>query len=192
MRRHLISGLLRIAGICRTKVVNGQFEAAGIDGVYGRGKVQRRPTSCTDLEGRTNGSRFFYRKEREAKDRRHYRYRRRRCLSRDRIGQPSKTIERVRCAGHSLGGGTWVVDENRELIKRKGLTSIWLESTFEHCWYNIKFSHKERPLARDKDKARKLFEDRKKIYCLADWHFIIKPEYSSYDIAKLIYDEYFL
>ena len=92
----------------------------------------------------------------------------------------------------SLGGGTWVVDENRELIKKKGLTSIWLESTFEHCWYNIKFSHKERPLARDKNKAKKLFEDRKKIYCLADWHFIIRPEYSSYDIAKLIYDEYFV
>ncbi|HVQ56818.1 MAG TPA: shikimate kinase [Pyrinomonadaceae bacterium] len=91
----------------------------------------------------------------------------------------------------SLGGGTWIVEANRELIKKKGLTSIWLESTFEHCWYNIKFSHKERPLARDKEKAKKLFEDRKKIYCLADWHFIIKPEYSSYDIAKLIHDEYF-
>jgi shikimate kinase len=91
----------------------------------------------------------------------------------------------------SLGGGTWVMEENRDLIREKGLTSIWLESTFEHCWYNIKFSHKERPLARDKKKAKKLFEDRKKIYCLADWHFIIKPEYSSYDIAKLIYDEYF-
>jgi len=92
----------------------------------------------------------------------------------------------------SLGGGTWIVEANRQLIKNKGLTSIWLESTFEHCWYNIKFSHKERPLARDKEKAKKLFEDRKKIYCLADWHFIIKPEYSSYDIAKLIHDEYFL
>jgi shikimate kinase len=91
----------------------------------------------------------------------------------------------------SLGGGTWTVDANRELIKNKGLTSIWLESTFEHCWYNIKFSHKERPLARDKAVARQLFEERKKIYCLADWHFIIRPEYSSYDIAKMIYDEYF-
>jgi len=91
----------------------------------------------------------------------------------------------------SLGGGTWTVDANRELIKSKGLTSIWLESTFEHCWYNIKFSHKERPLARDKAKAMELFEDRKKIYCLADWHFIIKAEYSSYDIARLIHDEYF-
>lgn len=91
----------------------------------------------------------------------------------------------------SLGGGTWTLAENRELIKSKGITSIWLESTFEHCWYNIKFSHKERPLARDKKKARKLFEDRKKVYCLADWHFVIKPEYSSYDIAKLIHNEYF-
>ena len=91
----------------------------------------------------------------------------------------------------SLGGGTWTVDVNRELIKSKGLTSIWLESTFEHCWFNIKFSHKERPLARDKAAAQQLFEERKKIYCLADWHFIVKPEYSSYDIAKLIYDEYF-
>ena len=92
----------------------------------------------------------------------------------------------------SLGGGTWTVESNRELIRSKGLTTIWLESTFEHCWYNIKFSHKERPLARDKSKAKQLFEERKKIYCLADWHFIVKPEYSSYDIAKLIHDEYFL
>ncbi len=91
----------------------------------------------------------------------------------------------------SLGGGTWTIDANRELIRSSGLTSIWLESTFEHCWYNIKFSHKERPLARDKQKARRLFEERKKVYCLADWHFIIKPEYTSYDIAKLIHDEYF-
>ena len=91
----------------------------------------------------------------------------------------------------SLGGGTWTVDANRELIKSKGLTSIWLESTFEHCWFNIKFSHKERPLARDKAKAQELFEERKKVYCLADWHFIVKPEYSSYDIAKLIHNEYF-
>ncbi len=91
----------------------------------------------------------------------------------------------------SLGGGTWTVEENRALIRSRSLTSIWLESTFEHCWYNIKFSHKERPLARDKQKAKRLFEERKKVYCLADWHFIIKPEYTSYDIARLIHEEYF-
>src|SRR5690348_4060852 len=60
----------------------------------------------------------------------------------------------------SLGGGTWTIPANRELIKQNGFTSVWLESTFDHCWYNIKFSRKERPLARDKDRARRLFDER--------------------------------
>ena len=89
----------------------------------------------------------------------------------------------------SLGGGTWTIPENRELIKQNGFTSIWLESTFEHCWYNIKFSRKERPLARDKKGARSLFDERQKIYCLADWHFLIKPGSTSFDVASQIADQ---
>lgn len=92
----------------------------------------------------------------------------------------------------SLGGGTWTVPENRELIKQYGLTSIWLESSFEHCWYNIRSSKKERPLARNKRSARKLFEERQRLYCLADWHFIIKPESTSLDVARQIAEEIFL
>jgi len=91
----------------------------------------------------------------------------------------------------SLGGGTWTVAENRKLLKQHGLTSVWLESTFQHCWRNIRMSKKERPLARNKPAAQKLFEDRQKIYALADWHFIIKPELTSYDIARQIAEEIF-
>ena len=50
---------------------------------------------------------------------------------------------------------------------------------------------KERPLARNKTAARKLFDERQKIYALADWHFIIKPEFTSFDIAKQIAEEIF-
>jgi len=89
----------------------------------------------------------------------------------------------------SLGGGTWTIPENRELIKKAGFTSIWLESSFEHCWYNIKFSRKDRPLARTKGAAIKLFEERKLHYCLADVHFIIRPEFNSYDIASHLAEE---
>ena len=89
----------------------------------------------------------------------------------------------------SLGGGTWTIAENRERIKQGGFTSVWLESTFEHCWYNIKFSRKDRPLARDKTKARELFDERQKVYCLADWHFLVKPGFNSYDIASQIADQ---
>jgi shikimate kinase len=89
----------------------------------------------------------------------------------------------------SLGGGAWTVPANRKLLKQHGYTTIWLESTFEHCWLNISFSHKDRPLARDKAAAEKLFEERQKVYCLADWHFVIRSGFTSYDVAKSIASE---
>jgi shikimate kinase len=89
----------------------------------------------------------------------------------------------------SLGGGTWTMPRNRELIREHGFTSVWLESSFEHCWYNIKFSRRERPLARNKEKAKLLFDERQSVYCLADWHFLVRPGFSSYDIARQIADQ---
>jgi len=91
----------------------------------------------------------------------------------------------------SLGGGTWTIPENRELIKQHGLTTVWLETTFDHCWFNIIKSRKERPLARNKSLAQELFNERQKLYCLADWHFVIKPESTSYDVARQILEEVF-
>jgi shikimate kinase len=37
----------------------------------------------------------------------------------------------------ALGGGAWTIEENRRLIKEQNLTTVWLESSFEHCWRNI-------------------------------------------------------
>jgi shikimate kinase len=91
----------------------------------------------------------------------------------------------------ALGGGAWTIEENRNLIKNHECTTVWLESSFEHCWFNIRKSRKERPLAKDKRQARKLFEQRQKVYCLADWHFIIKPEFNSYEVARRIAEEVF-
>ena len=91
----------------------------------------------------------------------------------------------------SLGGGTWTMPANRELLKTHGFTAVWLESTFEHCWLNISFSRKDRPLARDKQAALKLFEERQKDYSLADWHFIVRPGFTSFDVARKIVDEIF-
>ena len=91
----------------------------------------------------------------------------------------------------SLGGGAWTVPENRELIKQHAFESVWLEATFEHCWLNITFSRKQRPLARDKQQAIKLFEERLKVYCLADWRFLVRSDSTSYDVARNIADEMF-
>lgn len=91
----------------------------------------------------------------------------------------------------SLGGGAWTEEKNRRLLKKHGLTSVWLESSFQHCWRNIRMSKKERPLARNKVAARKLFDERQKLYALADWHFVIKPEFTSFDVARQIAEEIF-
>jgi len=91
----------------------------------------------------------------------------------------------------SLGGGAYTIPLNRQLLKEHGYTTIWLESTFEHCWLNISFSHKDRPLARDKSAAEKLFNERQKVYCLADWHFVIRSGHTSYDVARSIADDLF-
>jgi shikimate kinase len=91
----------------------------------------------------------------------------------------------------ALGGGAWTIEENRRLIKEHGFTTVWLESTFEHCWLNISTSKRVRPLARNKRDALKLFEERQRVYCLADWHFIIKPELNSYEVARRIAEEIF-
>ncbi len=91
----------------------------------------------------------------------------------------------------ALGGGAWTIAENRRLIKERNLTAVWLESSFEHCWRNIRMSRRERPLAKNKPDTRRLFEEREQFYCLADWHFIIKPDLTSFEIAKKIAEEVF-
>jgi shikimate kinase len=113
----------------------------------------------------------------------HYRSLETKYLKRSLDGEQSRIL--------SLGGGTWTIEENRDLLRSHGYTSVWLEATFEHCWLNISFSRKDRPLARDKASALKLFEERQKLYCLADWHFIVRPGYTSWDVARKIKDEIF-
>lgn len=107
----------------------------------------------------------------------------------------SQNLDRVLELGDakilSLGGGTWTIPANRDVLKQHGYTSVWLESTFEHCWLNISFSRKDRPLARNKQAAKKLFDERQKIYCLADWHFVVRADQTSYDVARQIAEEIF-
>lgn len=91
----------------------------------------------------------------------------------------------------ALGGGAWTMEENRRLIKERNFTTVWLESTFEHCWRNIRASKKERPLATNRHQTEQLFDERQRFYCLADWHFIVKPDLTSFEVAKKIAEEVF-
>lgn len=89
----------------------------------------------------------------------------------------------------ALGGGTWISETNRAIVTDSGYTTVWLESTFDHCWRNLSVSKQNRPLAINRHTALNLFEERQGIYCLADWHFIVKPHFTLYDVARLIAEE---
>jgi shikimate kinase len=67
----------------------------------------------------------------------------------------------------TLGGGAWISEDNRALIAEHTVFTIWLDTPFELCWQRIKSAGDTRPLARDRERARRLYQSRRNIYGLA-------------------------
>lgn len=86
----------------------------------------------------------------------------------------------------ALGGGTWTLERNRALIKERNCLTVWLNAPFELCWRRIESDTEERPLARDKEQARRLFDERKAIYALAAMRFEIDEQMPADEVAAEI------
>jgi shikimate kinase len=69
----------------------------------------------------------------------------------------------------SLGGGTFIRDENFDLAENHGIT-IWLDTPLEVIEHRIADERAHRPLARDPEKFRALYEARRPLYARADYH----------------------
>jgi shikimate kinase len=67
----------------------------------------------------------------------------------------------------ALGGGTWTIARNRSLINERGGFTIWLDAPFKLCWERIIKSDNLRPLARNLDDARRLYDERRELYAQA-------------------------
>ena len=68
----------------------------------------------------------------------------------------------------ALGGGAWTIEANRELVGRRDCLIVWLDAPFELCWQRIaRAGLRARPLARDREAARELYEARRELYALA-------------------------
>lgn len=86
----------------------------------------------------------------------------------------------------SLGGGAWTIEQNRALISEHNGFTVWLDAPFEFCWRRILHSHTERPLATDRETARRLYETRRPIYALAQLRVEVGARKSSQDAAMEI------
>jgi shikimate kinase len=77
----------------------------------------------------------------------------------------------------ALGGGTWTIKENRDLIAQHDCLTVWLDTAFELCWQRIlDNSDNVRPLAPDMTTAQGLYEARRESYALAELRLEIANE----------------
>ena len=70
----------------------------------------------------------------------------------------------------ALGGGAWITEANRQLIRDHEGLSVWLDTPFELCWQRIEASPEDRPLGRSREQAEQLYRLRQPVYQLARIH----------------------
>lgn len=68
----------------------------------------------------------------------------------------------------ALGGGTWMKAANRTMVALFDCLTVWLDTPFDICWERIENAKTARPLAPDRETARKRFEERRAFYALAE------------------------
>ena len=85
----------------------------------------------------------------------------------------------------ALGGGAFARAENRELIRRVGV-SVWLDAPFELCWRRILEHDIARPLAPDEASARARYEARLPLYGQSDVRIEVSAAMSAEEIVELI------
>jgi shikimate kinase len=78
-------------------------------------------------------------------------------------------VERGMPAVIALGGGAFVREENFEMLENNGI-SVWLDCPFEAIVRRLESEAKDmRPLARDRETLRRLYESRLPGYGRADY-----------------------
>lgn len=68
----------------------------------------------------------------------------------------------------ALGGGTWVIPANRTIVALYDCLTVWLDTPFETCWQRIEGAKTARPLAPNRETAKKRFAERRGFYALAE------------------------
>lgn len=79
-----------------------------------------------------------------------------------------RAVERGSPTVIALGGGAFVQPGNFDLIENHGV-SLWIDCSFEVIQHRLADEDTDRPLARDPEKFRKLYDSRRIGYARADF-----------------------
>lgn len=97
-----------------------------------------------------------------------------RVLETDGIRRRTRQIRGGRPMVMALGGGAFMRSENRELLSDHGVV-VWLDCPFDTARRRCA-DGSARPLARDPEKFRQLYESRRACYALADYRIEIASD----------------
>ena len=95
-----------------------------------------------------------------------------------------RAVERGRPQVIALGGGAFLTEANFQLVTNNGV-SVWLDCPLERIERRIA-GHNHRPLARDPDAFRKLFEERRAGYQRADYRIDVDSDDCAAAVAQIL------
>jgi shikimate kinase len=99
------------------------------------------------------------------------------------LRQITRAIDSGRPHVVAVGGGAFLQEQNVELISNKGV-SIWLDAPFERIEKRIE-GQQHRPLARDPQKFRALYEARRAGYGRAEYRIDIADDDAAHAVAQI-------
>jgi shikimate kinase len=107
-----------------------------------------------------------------------------RALEREAVRKRVRDIECGRPMVLALGGGAFLDPDNRKLLDERGVT-IWLDCSFPRICARID-GQSHRPLARDPEKFRQLFDDRQDAYRKAEYRIEADTDDPSVIVAEIL------
>jgi shikimate kinase len=88
-------------------------------------------------------------------------------IEREAIRERLREVESGKPIVLALGGGAFVDPANQKLLEDRGVT-MWLDCSFTRICTRLE-GQEQRPLARDPDKFRQLYHDRRDSYSKAEY-----------------------
>jgi shikimate kinase len=107
-----------------------------------------------------------------------------RALEASALAKRVKAVQAGRPQVIALGGGALMDDKNFELIANHGVV-VWLDAPFELIEKRVA-AESHRPLARDREKLRELFDARCPRYALADYRVEAPDEEAAATVRRIL------